>query len=232
MSKAQTIRALIDAATAVFSEKGYDGTSLRQIAARAGVPLSTIHMYFGSKTGLYAAVAGEIWRQVSEERIALLNQALALRGDKGIRLQDIVRALVEPVVRRACSHLPEQRHGPLLLRNASITREGIQSMNSKEINAEKALAKWIEAVVIACPNLSKVQAIWGFSFVVGALYSFELLDHRYDTIISDIEHIDADSVIDYLVNFAVGGLTALAPALTVPQYSGLLQNEDYQNIIN
>ena len=47
MSKAQTIAALIESAIDAFSRYGFEGASLRDIAANAGVPLGTIHMYFG-----------------------------------------------------------------------------------------------------------------------------------------------------------------------------------------
>ncbi|KAB2928089.1 MAG: TetR/AcrR family transcriptional regulator [Leptonema illini] len=41
------------AATELFSQKGYDATSTREIAERAGVNLSLIRYYFKGKEGLY-----------------------------------------------------------------------------------------------------------------------------------------------------------------------------------
>ena len=68
MSKTETITALIDSATTVFAETGYEGASLRDIAAGARAPLSTINMYFGTKGDLFIAVMGELWREIEEER--------------------------------------------------------------------------------------------------------------------------------------------------------------------
>ncbi|MEX2238768.1 MAG: TetR/AcrR family transcriptional regulator [Dehalococcoidia bacterium] len=45
-------RALIDAATAVFAEKGYDAATTREIADRAGCSEGLIHRYFNGKRGL------------------------------------------------------------------------------------------------------------------------------------------------------------------------------------
>lgn len=47
---------LLNAGLELFAMKGFDGTSTRQICNKAGVNISLIPYYFGSKEGLYAAV--------------------------------------------------------------------------------------------------------------------------------------------------------------------------------
>lgn len=47
---------IMDAAEQLFSEKGFDGTSVRDIAGRAGVNLAMISYYFGSKEKLLVAL--------------------------------------------------------------------------------------------------------------------------------------------------------------------------------
>jgi AcrR family transcriptional regulator len=49
-----TSAALLDAARAVFTESGYDGATVRAIAARAGVDAAMVNHWFGSKEGLFA----------------------------------------------------------------------------------------------------------------------------------------------------------------------------------
>jgi TetR/AcrR family transcriptional regulator len=51
--------ALIAVATPLFAEKGFNGVSVRELAAAAGVNISMISYYFGGKEGLYAAVLNE-----------------------------------------------------------------------------------------------------------------------------------------------------------------------------
>ena len=48
--------AILEAASALFAEKGFSGTSLSEIAARAGVSKANIYHHFGSKQALYLAV--------------------------------------------------------------------------------------------------------------------------------------------------------------------------------
>jgi AcrR family transcriptional regulator len=46
---------LLQAATTLFAERGFDRTTTREIAEQAGVDATLIARYFGSKTGLYLA---------------------------------------------------------------------------------------------------------------------------------------------------------------------------------
>src|SRR5215470_2835457 len=47
---------LIEVARAVFAERGYEATSVEEIAARAKVSKPIIYEHFGGKEGLYAVV--------------------------------------------------------------------------------------------------------------------------------------------------------------------------------
>jgi len=48
--------AVLDAATSLFLSKGYDGTTMDEVAALAGVSKPTLYRYFADKERLYAAI--------------------------------------------------------------------------------------------------------------------------------------------------------------------------------
>jgi DNA-binding transcriptional regulator YbjK len=50
-----TRRAILGAARAMFAARGYELTTIRAVAARAGVDASMVMRYFQSKAGLFAA---------------------------------------------------------------------------------------------------------------------------------------------------------------------------------
>ncbi len=50
-----TREAILDAARGQFAENGYDGATIRAIAASAGVDAALVHHYYGSKERLFAA---------------------------------------------------------------------------------------------------------------------------------------------------------------------------------
>jgi AcrR family transcriptional regulator len=56
MTAAERREQLIEIARTVFSEKGFDGVSVEEIAARASVSKPVVYEHFGGKEGLYAVV--------------------------------------------------------------------------------------------------------------------------------------------------------------------------------
>jgi AcrR family transcriptional regulator len=83
--------AILDAALACFSERGFEGASLRAIAADAGVDPALIRHFFGDKERLFATVVAD--RTSVYERLAA-----ALPGDtrgRGRRVTDTYLGLWE-----------------------------------------------------------------------------------------------------------------------------------------
>jgi AcrR family transcriptional regulator len=75
-----TRRAILGAARAMFAARGYEQTTIRAVAARAGVDASMVMRYFGSKAGLFtAAVVMDV--QVPDLRSASVSR----RGELLVR---------------------------------------------------------------------------------------------------------------------------------------------------
>lgn len=86
----ETRQRILEAAAALFAQRGFEGTSVRQIAAGAGVSLGMIRHYFGSKDGLYRACidsAYAIYARLGEA----IHTGLASGGDPVEVLSDSVR---------------------------------------------------------------------------------------------------------------------------------------------
>ena len=74
-----TRRRIYDAALAMFREKGFDQTTMRDIAAEAGVALGGTYYYFSSKD----AIVLEFYRQMQEAGDQPIRESLG--GHKGLR---------------------------------------------------------------------------------------------------------------------------------------------------
>ncbi len=61
-------QAILDSAFELFSERGYHATTLQDIAARAGIGVSTVYSYVPSKIHLLYAVV-EPWQKDAVERL-------------------------------------------------------------------------------------------------------------------------------------------------------------------
>ena len=91
-----TKTALLDAAEALFEERGIRGTSLRAITDRAGANIASVNYHFGSKADLVHAVLARRIDPLNAERLRQLD-ALEARGD--FDLEDVLTALIGPAVR-------------------------------------------------------------------------------------------------------------------------------------
>lgn len=73
-----TEQKIFDAATELFLEKGVDRTSVREIAAKAGINLALMNYYFRSKENLFSSIFSQLVKNNSEELIRILNSDLEL----------------------------------------------------------------------------------------------------------------------------------------------------------
>jgi AcrR family transcriptional regulator len=55
---------LVDIARGLFAERGYDGTSIEEISARAEISKPVVYEHFGGKEALYAAVVDQEVQQL------------------------------------------------------------------------------------------------------------------------------------------------------------------------
>src|SRR5258706_15855792 len=60
----ETRAALLGAARAVFSERGFAGAGIAEIVTRAGVSAPVLYHHFAGKADLYLAVAADVYDEV------------------------------------------------------------------------------------------------------------------------------------------------------------------------
>jgi AcrR family transcriptional regulator len=202
-SKSRTIDNIVEGAIRVFSQHGFEGGAFRDIAARAGVPLSTIHRYFPSKQLLYVEATQHIWSQINADRERLLNVALSESNGRP-SLESVLHALAYPIVARA--HNPETLPKVQLIANAALTRRQVRLSTTV---MRRLPGRWLEGIMYACPALKRAQAVWAYSFVVGAIYSWQMLDGIYDHALRSQERLSAEEVSEALETFCAAGIREL-----------------------
>ncbi len=85
---------LLDAATQLAVEQGFDACGLREIAARAEVSSGMIAYYFGDRRGLYEAMFQRAFDRVSQQVRALMSDPARTGAD---RLDELLRIQVEAI---------------------------------------------------------------------------------------------------------------------------------------
>jgi AcrR family transcriptional regulator len=101
---------IIGAAVDEFGEQGYDGSTIRSIAARAGVDSALVHHYFGTKADLFAEAVG-IPLRPDIDVPAIIAGPQAEVGERLVRY--VLEAFEQPDIRR---------RGVMLMRTAIGSR--------------------------------------------------------------------------------------------------------------
>lgn len=74
-----TRQALMRAGSELFSERGFDGVPLEDLAARAGVNKALVSYHFGGKRGLYVAILDSAFAAMAERLKAIEAEAPSAR---------------------------------------------------------------------------------------------------------------------------------------------------------
>lgn len=90
MTAAERREQLIDTARGLFAERGFDGTSIEEIAARAEVSKPVVYEHFGGKEGLYAVVVDREVRTL----LTMMQDALTA-GQPRMLLEQAATALLD-----------------------------------------------------------------------------------------------------------------------------------------
>jgi TetR/AcrR family transcriptional regulator, regulator of cefoperazone and chloramphenicol sensitivity len=96
-----TRKRLLDAATRLFSDRGFEGVATREIAADANTTLPSIPHHFGSKEGLYQAVIASIAEEMAKHLSPASAVALTVLGRKNASRKERIDALENLVITHA-----------------------------------------------------------------------------------------------------------------------------------
>jgi len=137
---------IVAEATRLFAERGYEGTSMGDLAERVGLRKASLFHHFESKDALYAAVLGELLAGLQ----GVVSGALASQGTFAERLDMLTDALT-----RTLSENPHAAR--LLIREAMdwgpIMRERLADQIQEVLEVASAFARAGQAEGIFRTNL-------------------------------------------------------------------------------
>lgn len=106
---ASTRGKILDAAERVFSIRGCDAATTREIAREADVPLGLMSYHFGTKDDLYTEVIGRRAEQHVADILAAMAAVKQRAGDGEVDVRALVEAFFRPIVEKSMSGGPGWR---------------------------------------------------------------------------------------------------------------------------
>src|SRR5580700_5371320 len=89
---------IMKAAARLFAERGYDGTSIRAIVAKARVNQAAINYHFEGKDGLYREVLRAAFRAMTEHQLAHAGEVKAMSREDAVG--EFIRRQLRPLMAR------------------------------------------------------------------------------------------------------------------------------------
>ncbi len=202
---ASTPDRILRAAEQLFSERGIDAVSLREITTAAGANSAAAHYHFGSKEAVLEALFALRARPIAARREELLGQ-LKLDRNGRPKLDAVLRAFLQPAL--DALKTPDGVAFTMLRARMAFEREEVRrAALGQAFNKSSEMA--LSALASALPQVAPADLYWRFHFVLGAMVYTMAMPGRIESITDGgIDTRDAEAALEQLIRFAAAGLRA------------------------
>ena len=133
---ARTKECIVEAALELFRDKGYEATTMRMVAERAGVSVGNAYYYFASKELLLQA----FYTEIHEAHVALARPLLAKERDTKKRLMVVMQAKLEVTE-------PYHRFAGLMFRTAADPKSPLNPFSAESSDVRERATELMARVV-------------------------------------------------------------------------------------
>lgn len=187
LPRATRERQILDAALAVFTERGFQNGSMDAVAERVGVTKPVVHTHFGSKEGLLPACL----TRVRAELLEVTTEAAATTDDPEERRRRATPAFFTHVERRPA--------WTLLGDESAVAGEALEAIRPQQTG-------FVAGLLAAQAPPAPVQRRIGWAHVIVGACERPAIWRRNDP------SVTAEEATEYLMDLAWTGLAATRPA--------------------
>ncbi|MFI5715067.1 TetR/AcrR family transcriptional regulator [Nocardia sp. NPDC051750] len=127
-----TKQAILDAAVQLFVSKGFEQTSLREIADAVGITKPSLYYHFSSKLELLVAVINPLL----DDLRALADEVEAMAAPDAEGRRTVLRTYIRAMIRHRDA-------GEMMVRNAVAIVNAVADQYPVIVDANKALRNWL-----------------------------------------------------------------------------------------
>ena len=195
---------LLDSAEELFCEHGFDGVSVRDIAASANCNIASVNYYFGGKEKLYQ----EVWRRylitMRDIRISSINKVMSQNGGQP-KLEDLLRSFAEAFIGPLVDETKSRRFCKLMAREMIDQYLPVNMFLDDIITP--TLSAMRSALIRICPGLDESKILFVIVSIVGQLLHvlhvkaiFQQMDE------AALPKFELAQAIDHVVKFSTAGI--------------------------
>ncbi|MBN2020462.1 MAG: TetR/AcrR family transcriptional regulator [Sedimentisphaerales bacterium] len=202
-----TMQRLLNAAEELFAQKGFDGTTIRDITTKAKRNTAAINYFFGDKQVLYEELFRRRLREMRETRLKSIKAVMSDKNKPDIEklLKSYAVAFLEPFTDSARNKIFMQLFARELVEQQLPKTMFIEEMAAPVMSALE------EALSVVCPTLQKQDCQMCIHSLIGQLIHIVHINAMFEGIQANFRtNFDLEEAINHIVNFSVAGIRALA----------------------
>lgn len=205
MGERSTRTQILDAAEALFAERGFDGVSVRDVASGAGVRLGLATYYFETKLALFEAVIARRTQILNERRRTAL-EAMRLRPAWSV--EDVLEAFVAPYLDLSLNGGHGWKaYGRLIAQLAQDNRW----LGLIEHHMNETALLFRDALCQALPGVPPSTVARGFVFCISLIVSAFTENRRIEAMSDGVfAGSDLEGTFRDMIPFLAAGLRALS----------------------
>lgn len=203
---------ILDAAESLFADKGFNGTSLREITSQAEVNLAAVNYHFGSKKELIKAVMSRYMNELSPRLESALTQICEKESPS---LIEVFSAFIDPLLSLNEFKVNGTSNFLQLLGRGYTDSQGFLRW-FLTTQYPGVIDNFIIAVQKAYPELSAEEMFWRLHFTMGTVvFTMSSSDALIDIAMSDFEReLQISDVIRNVIPYVAAGVGAPMPVVS------------------
>jgi AcrR family transcriptional regulator len=155
---------LIETAIELFADKGYEGTSVRDLATAAGVNVAAVSYHFGSKDALYTETLRACLAPCNEMRERMQAHLDVARRKKGRKAaENALRECIRDFLTILMS--PAARHSHLVMREQSEGKARFEPVIREFFQPVGTILR--EVILMLAPELPQLTVFMTISGIIG-----------------------------------------------------------------
>lgn len=205
---APTPERILDAAEALFAERGYDGVSTRAITDLAGVRLNLLSYHFGTKERLFQAVIDrrlEVLMAETEQALARLRES-----DDPMTVGGVLRAFIHPFYDLASQGDPGWLN---YARMVALTSQSERDYQALDQYMQRAVDLFMRGLQDVLPGVSEKAIKSGIYYAITLMLgSFSGMNRITELVEGTASGEALERAYRPLIIYAEAGILALAEA--------------------